>query len=200
MPAPSALAEPVFFANAEDFRRWMHANHKDSREVWVGYYKVNSGLPSLRWEESVDVALCFGWIDGIRKGIDGSSYKIRFTPRRRGSSWSARNVGRMAVLVEAGLVEQAGHDAFAARRSHSPASPPEALARSVEERLRGDPESWRGFRGLTPSVRRQSIAWVVSAKLEQTRERRLKTLLESCAKGTLVPPLRRTRKRKLAQR
>ena len=96
----------LFFANASELRKWFGSNHETTDEQWVGYYKVSTGRPSVTWAESVDVALCFGWIDGIRKKIDEHSYKVRFTPRRPNSSWSARNIERMQDLIKAGLVEE----------------------------------------------------------------------------------------------
>ena len=103
---------PRFFPAPHDLRAWFKANHATTAELWVGYYKKATGLPSITWPESVDEALCFGWIDGIRKSVDGKSYKIRFTPRRKRSNWSARNLGRMTHLIEAAVVTEAGLAAY----------------------------------------------------------------------------------------
>ncbi len=103
---------PRFFPTPPDLRAWFEEHHDTATELWVGYYKKATGLPGITWPESVDEALCFGWIDGIRKSVDDESYKIRFTPRRKGSHWSARNLGRMKHLIEASLVSEAGLAAY----------------------------------------------------------------------------------------
>lgn len=183
----------LFFANSTEMRAWLAANHTKVDEQWVGYYKKDSGIPSITWAESVDVALCFGWIDGIRKRVDEIRFKIRFTPRRRGSNWSARNIARMDALLAAGLVQPAGRAAFDARPPSAPvgsdALPPEFQAR-LEERA----EAWPFFEGLSRSLRKQSVAWVTAAKRRETRERRLETLISACAEGELIPPLRWARR------
>ncbi len=176
-------------------RAWLEENHDRVDELWVGYYKKGTGLPSVTWPESVDEALCFGWIDGIRKSIDDRSYRIRFTPRRKGSHWSARNLGRMEHLVAEGLVADAGLAAFRARdpRKQEQASyeqkkvefPPE-----YEQRLKAEPDAWEYFRNARPSYRKQVTWWVLSAKREETRLRRLGVLVESSARGEVIPPLR----------
>lgn len=185
----------LYFANSEEMRAWLQANHGELDEQWVGYYKKDSGIPSITWAESVDVALCFGWIDGIRKRVDETSFKIRFTPRRRGSAWSARNIARMDALLAAGLAEAAGHAAFAAR----PLLPPvpvgsDTLPRELQARLEARAEAWRFFEGLSRSLRKQSVAWVTAAKRPETRERRLETLITACAESELIPPLRWARR------
>ena len=192
--SPGTLASPLFFASPEEFREWLRANHKTATELWVGYHRIASGRPSLTWEESVDVALCFGWIDGLRRRVDGSRYTIRFTPRRPGSNWSARNNGRMRTLLAAGLVEPDGLAAFRARPKNPPPTLSEDLAEEVRRRIRRDPAIERAFQSLAPWIRRQSVAWVASAKREETRERRLQVLLDSCAAGEPIPPLRRPAK------
>lgn len=186
---------PRFFANPEEMRAWMQENHGERDEQWVGYYKKASGIPSITWAESVDVALCFGWIDGIRKRVDEISFKIRFTPRRRGSAWSARNIERMNALQAAGLAEPAGCAAFAARSPSDPApAGADTLSTEFQARLEARAAARQFFEGLSPSVRKQSVAWVTAAKRQETRERRLETLIAACAEGKLIPPLRRTRR------
>lgn len=178
----------------------MEANHHTAGEQWVGYWKKGSGLPSVTWPESVDVALCFGWIDGIRKSIDGKSYKIRFTPRRSGSHWSARNLARMEELTRAGLVAEAGLVAY---RSRDAANQKKAsyeqeavtLPAEYERRIRDEPRAWHWLQAAPPSYRKQVAWWVVSAKREETRLRRLNTLIQSCAKGEVVPAMRWSAKR-----
>ncbi|MDE0110154.1 MAG: YdeI/OmpD-associated family protein [Bryobacterales bacterium] len=185
----------LFFADTEELRQWFRDNHKTADEQWIGYYKVATGLPSVTWPESVDVALCFGWIDGIRKKIDERSYRVRFTPRRPGSSWSARNVGRMRSLIEAGLVEESARAAF--ESAESPRSAPAthelaavALPEDYERRIKAVPEAWECFAGATPSYRKQCAHWIVSAKRELTRQKRLETLIECSLRGEPIPPLR----------
>ena len=191
-PSENAMT-PRFFANPEEMRAWMQENHGERDEQWVGYYKKASGIPSITWAESVDVALCFGWIDGIRKRVDEMSFKIRFTPRRRGSAWSARNIARMNALLADGLAEPAGRAAFAAR---SPSAPKGAdrLSPEFQARLEARTAAWRFFEGLSPSLRKQSVAWVTAAKRQETRERRLETLIAASAEGKLIPPLQWTRR------
>lgn len=182
---------PRFFASPEEMRGWLRENHSERDEQWVGYYKKDSGIPSVTWAESVDVALCFGWIDGIRKRIDEISFKIRFTPRRRGSAWSARNIARMNALLASGLAEPAGRAAFAARSVSDPAPVgADTLPPEFQARLEARAAARQFFEGLRPSLRKQSVAWVTAAKRQETRERRLETLIAACAEGELIPPLR----------
>lgn len=185
----------LFFADAGALRRWFRDNHKTAGEQWIGYYKVATGEPSVTWPESVDEALCFGWIDGIRKRINERSYKIRFTPRRPGSTWSARNVERMRSLIEAGLVEESARAAF--ESAGSPRTAPtahelaaEALPAEYERRIKAVPQAWECFVGATASYRKQCAHWIVSAKREQTRQKRLETLIECSSRGAPIPPLR----------
>ncbi len=193
---------PRFFAAPAELRAWFEENHDKLDEQWVGYYKKGSGLPSITWPESVDESLCFGWIDGIRKSIDGRSYKIRFTPRRPGSHWSARNLGRMKRLMKAGLVTEAGLAAYRRRRPGNEKrasyeqSANMALSAEYERRLRADPGAWDWFRAARPSYRKQVTWWVVSAKREETRLRRLGILIESCARGEVIPAMRWTQKKR----
>ncbi len=195
-PAPGATADsPRFFATPADLRSWLARNHDRSDELWVGYYKKATGLASITWPESVDEALCFGWIDGIRKAHDEQSYKIRFTPRRKGSHWSARNLGRMEHLMAEGLVAEAGLAAFRARdpekeKRASYEQKTVDLPPEYEQRLRAEPDAWDYFRNARPSYRKQVTWWVVSAKREETRLRRLGILIESSARGEVIPPMR----------
>lgn len=186
---------PRFFPSPAEFRAWLERRHDQRSELWVGYYKKGTGEPSMTWPESVDVALCFGWIDGIRKSIDDRRYKIRFTPRRPDSHWSARNLARMECLLEAGLVAEPGLAAYRKRdpakaRKASYAQRDVALPPEYERKLKSDPAAWRWFQAARPSYRKQATWWIVSAKREETRLRRLETLVESCAKGEVVPPMR----------
>ena len=194
--APGSADHPHFFPTPVHLRAWFEENHDICDEVWVGYYRKATGLPSVTWPESVDEALCFGWIDGIRKSVDHKSYKIRFTPRRRGSHWSARNLGRMDHLTAEGRVTEAG---MAAYRKRDPGNQKKAayeqgavaLPGEYERRIRAEPDAWSYFQAARPSYRKQVTWWVVSAKREETRLRRLRMLIESSAKGEVIPPMRR---------
>jgi len=177
-----------FFAEQPEWRRWLEEHHASAGELWVGYHRVDSGRPSITWPQSVDEALCFGWIDGIRKRIDDSSYRIRFTPRRPGSVWSAVNVRRIQELTALGLVHAAGRRAFERRLESRTAiyayeNGPVALAAEYERRFRADDRAWRFFESQPPSYRNTISRWVMSAKQEVTRERRLATLIADSARG-----------------
>lgn len=187
--------DPVFFTTPGEFRAWLEANHETTSELLVGFHTTASGLPSLTWPESVDQALCFGWIDGIRRRIDGTSYSIRFTPRRPRSIWSAVNITRFGELDAQGIVVPAGHAAFARRSedrsrvySHEQAEEPR-LDRAFEERLRADGDAWAFFSAQSRTYRRAAAHWVMSAKRAETRERRLVRLIDDSAAGRAVPPL-----------
>lgn len=192
---------PRFFPTPADLRAWFVEHHDTAAELWVGYYKKATGLASITWPESVDEALCFGWIDGIRKSVDDESYKIRFTPRRKSSRWSVRNLGRMKHLIEAGLVTEAG---LAAYRARGPGNEKRAadeqgdvsLPPAYERQLRAVPAAWKYWGEERPWYRRQVTRWVVSAKREETRLRRLAVLLESCTRGDVVPPMRAASRRR----
>jgi uncharacterized protein YdeI (YjbR/CyaY-like superfamily) len=188
--------EPRFFATPDEFRAWLAEHHETAGELLVGFHKKGSGRPSMTWPESVDQALCFGWIDGIRRRIDDDAYSIRFTPRKRTSTWSTVNVRRMGELIEAGLVAPMGLAAFEARREdrsgiygHERATPAE-LEADQQRRLEADAEAWAWFSAQAPSYRRTAIHWVVSAKRPETRERRLAALIEDSRAGVKVKPLR----------
>jgi uncharacterized protein YdeI (YjbR/CyaY-like superfamily) len=181
--------KPTFFATSLAFRAWLEKHHSSSEELLVGFYKKATGRPSLTWPESVDQALCFGWIDGVRKRLDDVSYAIRFTPRRPGSSWSAINIARVRALKARGLMRTAGLDAFGRRhaersRTHSYEQRYSAtLAEEHQETFRANKGAWAFFRAQAPSYQRTMTYWVVSAKKLETRERRLKTLIEASARG-----------------
>jgi uncharacterized protein YdeI (YjbR/CyaY-like superfamily) len=189
--------KPRFFATPERWREWLAEHHETDAELWVGFHKVGSGRPSISWPEAVDQALCFGWIDGVRKRIDETSYMIRFTPRRRNSIWSAVNLRRVEELIRLGLMQPAGLAAHAARTAaktgvysfeqRKKATLPEAMRRRFE----GNRAAWRFFQAQPPGYRRTATWWVISAKREETRERRLDTLIADCAKGRPIKPLER---------
>ena len=178
----------VFFSTPPDLRRWFLRNHATERELWVGLYKKNSGKPSITWSESVDEALCVGWIDGIRKSIDEESYMIRFTPRRRGSIWSAINIKRAEVLTNEKRMQSSGLAAFAARREnrsgiYSYEQRSELLPEPYAGLLRRNQKAWKFFQAQPPSYRKMIGWWVASAKKEETRLKRLQKLVAESARG-----------------
>jgi uncharacterized protein YdeI (YjbR/CyaY-like superfamily) len=189
--------EPTFFATPEEFRAWLQAHHADVSELLVGFYKKGSGRPSITWQESVDEALCFGWIDGVRRSIDDESYSIRFTPRTNRSIWSAVNIMRAAELLEEGRMTPAGHAAFAKRTDEGSAVYSHEQRRQArlepeqEARFRAHARAWEWFQSRPPSYRRSALHWVTSAKRPETRERRLATLIEDSEAGRTVKPLTR---------
>jgi len=191
------LIRPTFFATPSAFRAWLGKHHDDASELWVGFYKKGSGNPSITWPETVDQALCFGWIDGIRKSLDSISYMIRFTPRKPRSTWSSVNTKRVAELTRRGLMQPSGLKAF---RERAPAKSGiyayeqrhNARLRPAEERrFRANKKAWGYFQAQPPSYRKTAIWWVVTAKQEETRARRLATLIESSGRGRPIPPLTR---------
>jgi uncharacterized protein YdeI (YjbR/CyaY-like superfamily) len=176
----------VFFVNPSDFRKWLKRNQASSKEVWVGYYKKNSGKPSMTWPESVDEALCYGWIDGLRKSIDKISYKIRFTPRRRLSVWSATNIKRARELIARKRMRPAGLKAFEARRPnkcgiYSYEQRRAELEEPYKSMLRKNKSAWDFFQLQSPWYRKQMGWWVVTARKEETRWRRLQKLTDVSA-------------------
>jgi uncharacterized protein YdeI (YjbR/CyaY-like superfamily) len=188
--------EATFFETPADFRRWLAANHDARAELWVGYYKKATGKPSITWEESVDEALCFGWIDGIRRSIDDQAYKNRFTPRRRGSHWSRVNLERVAALMAEGRMEPAGMAAYDARDPeksglYSFERDRARLSCEQEKAFKARREAWAFWKEQPPGYRKQATWWVVSAKRDETRARRLATLIEDSANGLRIRQLRR---------
>lgn len=193
----------TFFKTPALFREWLRTHHASSADFWVGLHKKASGKPSLDWPEAVDEALCYGWIDGQRKTIDDTSYAIRFTPRRPGSIWSAKNVARVLVLTRQRKMRAAGRKAFERRDedrtrtySHEQRDAP-TLDAAFEQRFRAHAEAWTNFENQAPSYRKAAIWWVVSAKREETRQRRLLQLIEDSTQGRAIPSLTRKKKLKL---
>ena len=188
--APNTLMPaPRFFETALAFRTWLEANAASQTELLVGFHKVGSGNLSMSWHESVDEALCFGWIDGVRKRIDEHSYSIRFTPRKSTSIWSAINIAKMETLQAEGRMTEAGARAFAhrqERKSKVYAYEQESTAELSPTELREfkrNPEARAFFQSTPPSYKRVVLHWVTSAKKAETRVSRLATLLEACASG-----------------
>ena len=179
---------PKFFKTPSAFRKWLEAHHASSKELWVGFYKKGSGKPSIDWPESVDEALCFGWIDGIRKSIDTESYRIRFTPRKPTSVWSAVNIKNVEKLIKEKRMQRAGLKAFAARKenrsgiySYEQRSP--ELVEPYLGMLKRNKAAWKFFQAQPPSYRKVMNWWVVGAKQEATRVKRLDKLIEESAQG-----------------
>jgi uncharacterized protein YdeI (YjbR/CyaY-like superfamily) len=179
---------PKFFPSPSAFRKWLAANHAKSKELWVGFYKKDSGKPSITWPESVDEALCFGWIDGIRKTIDAESYMIRFSPRKPGSIWSAVNIRNVGRLTKEKRMTPAGLKAFASRKEYrsgiySYEQRPTELVEPYASQFRRNKPAWKFFQAQPPYYRKTLTWWIVSAKQEETRLKRLEKLIEVSAKG-----------------
>lgn len=193
-----SVSDPKFFATPAEFRRWLDAHHADARELWVGFHRKGTGLPCMTWPESVAEALCVGWIDGVRKRIDGERYAIRFTPRRAKSTWSAVNVAMMERLLREGRVRDAGRRAFDARTDERTAiysyeRAPVALDAAAERAFRANAAAWRWFEAAPAGYRKAAIARIMSAKRAETRERRLAELVEHSAAGRTIPSFTRTK-------
>lgn len=175
--------EPLFFAQPSDFRKWLEEHHNKEKEIVVGFYKVGSGKPSIRWSEAVDQALCFGWIDGVRKSIDDNGYCIRFTPRKPSSIWSAVNIKKIKELKKQGLMHEAGLTAFGKRTAskseiYSHEKSAVAFSPYFEKLFKANKKAWEYFQSLAPSYRKTSINWVMSAKAEETKLKRLNLLIK----------------------
>jgi uncharacterized protein YdeI (YjbR/CyaY-like superfamily) len=179
----------IHFATPAEFRAWLDANHDTANELHVIFYRRASGKPGMTWSEAVDEALCFGWIDGVRRGRDDESYTLRFTPRRPGSHWSAVNVAKAEKLIAEGRMRPAGLEAFARRRADRTAQASyerkdePRLEPEQERRFQADTEAWDFFSAQAPSYRRTALHWVTSAKRPETRERRLDRLIAASAQG-----------------
>jgi uncharacterized protein YdeI (YjbR/CyaY-like superfamily) len=183
--------KPVYFESPAAFRKWLTAHHATEKELLVGFHRKGSGTPSITWPESVDQALCFGWIDGVRKRVDETRYTIRFTPRRKRSIWSAINIARVGVLKAEGLMHEAGLAAFAARDDARSAiyayeNRPKTLAPVYEKELRRDKVAWAFFAAQPPGYRKLAAWWIMSAKKEETRQKRLAKLIADSAAGKRI--------------
>jgi uncharacterized protein YdeI (YjbR/CyaY-like superfamily) len=179
--------KPKFFRSPSDFRNWLEKNHGSARELWVGFYKKASGRPSITWPESVDEALCFGWIDGVRKRVDEFSYQIRFTPRRRGSIWSAINIKRASELKKEKRMQPAGLEAFAARIEnksgiYSYEQRPVELPEQYAKLFKKNKIAWGFFQAQPPSYRKLMSWYIVSAKMEETKCKRFEKLIKASVK------------------
>ena len=187
---------PTFFPTPADFRAWLEEHHATSDHLWVGYYKKATNKPSVTWEDTVDEALCFGWIDGIRKSLDDESYMIRFTRRKPSSVWSKRNIELAERLIAEGRMETEGLAAFALKDVHADsgyatADGDGALPDQMVTRFKENANAWEFYQRQPPGYRRQAARWVTSAKREATRERRLATLIDDSANRLRIKQFRR---------
>jgi uncharacterized protein YdeI (YjbR/CyaY-like superfamily) len=193
--------KPTFFPTPADFRTWLEAHHDKLREQLVGFHKKSSGKPSITWPESVEVALCFGWIDGVRKSIDESSYTIRFTPRKPTSTWSSINIDLVRKLTRQGLMHPAGLKAFAARNAkksgiYSYEQRKNArFTREQEKQFRANKTAWEFFCSQAPWYQRVTTYWVISAKREETKLKRLSLLIAHSQNQRRMPQLISTKKK-----
>lgn len=183
---------PTFFATPQEFRAWLSAHHDKEGELWVGFHRKATGRPSMTWPESVDEALCFGWIDGLRKTVDAASYKIRFTPRRPTSTWSAVNIARVAELTREKRMQPAGLKIFRERTEAKSGvyayeqRDTAAFDARAEKDFRSNGKAWSFFQAQPPGYRKTLTWWVVSAKQPTTREKRLRRLIAESAAGRRI--------------
>jgi uncharacterized protein YdeI (YjbR/CyaY-like superfamily) len=198
-------AKPKFFPTAATFRSWLEKHHASETELWVAYYKKDSGRTSVTYSESVDQAICFGWIDGVRVSIDGISYRIRFTPRKPRSIWSTINIGKANELTKQGLMHAAGMKCFEARtenRSEIYSFERKGIREldlAYEKKLAANKKAKSFFDAQIPSYKRVIVHWVMSAKREETRLHRLDLLIASSEKGLYAPPYLRAQKPRKAK-
>jgi uncharacterized protein YdeI (YjbR/CyaY-like superfamily) len=191
---PPDPSEVKVFPSAAELRRWFETHHATDNEVWVGYYKKGVPKQSVSYMDAVDEGLCFGWVDSVGYRVDDEVYTNRFTPRRKGSNWSTRNVARVGELIVEGRMHPAGLAAFEQRREdrtgiYSYENRPRDLPSEYLQQLRSNPAAWHFWQAQTSSYRRGATWWVVSAKQEVTRQRRLETLIEDAAAGRKIKPM-----------
>ncbi len=190
----TSRVKPRYFRSAAEFRKWLEKNHDKVDELWLGIYKKGASKKGITYKEAVDVALCFGWIDGLSKSIDDEHYMQRFTPRRAKSVWSAVNIKRAKELIDQGLMHPAGEKAFKERDPsktglYSFENQEQKLPPAFEKRFRAKKKAWEFFEAQPPGYRRAAIWWVISAKKDETKERRLGTLIEDSAAGRRIKQL-----------
>ncbi|MBC8351858.1 MAG: YdeI/OmpD-associated family protein [Planctomycetes bacterium] len=186
------VSKPRFFKNAAAFREWLEKNHATASELFIGYYKKHTDRFNYSWAETVDEALCFGWIDGIRRRIDDDRYMIRFTPRKQRSIWSDVNFRRVSELKKLGRMHAAGIAAFNARdaaksKQQETTRRDPKLDADYEKTFRKNKKAWEFFQSQPPGYRRTAIFWIMSAKKPKTREKRLNTLIEDSKNGRRLP-------------
>lgn len=175
---------PTFFSSPSEFRKWLDKNHKTETELIVGYYKVGTKKPSMTWSESVDQALCYGWIDGVRRSVDAESYCIRFTPRKPKSIWSAININKVEELTKQGLMKPAGIASFEKRtennsRIYSHETERKQFSATFEKQFKANKKAWQFFTSQAPSYQKVATHIVMTAKQEATKLKRLKELIEA---------------------
>lgn len=201
------MATPLFFSTQEEFRKWLQAHHNSENELVVGFYKVHTDKPSMSWSQSVDQALCYGWIDGVKHSIDSESYQIRFTPRKRSSIWSAVNIKKVEDLIAKGLMHESGMLSFQHRsesksRIYSFENEEVEFSPHFKTIFMANDVAWSFFQALAPTYRKTSSHWVMSAKQESTREKRLHELIADCEKETNKwrdNPYKKSNKQKVAR-
>ena len=187
--------KPTFFPTPADFRTWLEAHHDKFRELLVGFHKKSSGKRSITWPESVQVALCFGWIDGVRKSLDENSYTIRFTPRKPTSNWSSININLVRKLTKQGLMHPAGLKAFAARNEEKSGiysyeqRKSARFTRAQEKQFRANKAAWEFFRSQAPWYQRVTTYWVIGAKRGETKLKRLSELIGHSQNRRTLPRL-----------
>jgi uncharacterized protein YdeI (YjbR/CyaY-like superfamily) len=198
LPKPENV---IFFTSAAELRAWFEANHETATDLWVGYHRKSTGRATISWQDLVDQELCFGWIDSVRYSLGDDRSAQRVTPRRKGSVWSAVNIKRFGELEAMGLVHPNGRAAFDRRdearsRIYSYENRSRGLDEAAETEFRKHKKAWAFFETLPPSYRKTAAFWVMSAKGEDTRKRRLRVLIECSTNGERIPPLRWTRSRR----
>jgi len=186
--------KPRFFATPAELRRFLRAHHASSQEQWIGFYKRASGRPSVTYKQALDEALCHGWIDGVRKSLDAERWMIRFSPRRPRSFWSQVNLKRMAELLAAGQVSAAGKRVYEARErrprtGYSYENRPKRLAPAREKAFRAEAAAWAFFAAQAPSYQRAAFFWIEGAAKDETKARRLASLIEVSRRGERLGPL-----------
>ena len=186
---------PTFFPTQADFRKWLAENHDKATELLVGYYKVGSAKHNMTWSQSVDEALCFGWIDGVRRSIDADSYCIRFTPRKLKSIWSAVNIQKIDDLTRQNLMHPAGLAAFEKRQEHKSKiyayeQNEVGLSDEFETEFKANEKAWTNFQAMAPSYKKTAINWVMTAKQKETGIKRLRELITDSELGLKVKQLR----------
>lgn len=187
--------QPTFFATPAAFRKWLHKHHATAQELVVGFWKKGTGKPSISWSEAVDQALCYGWIDSRGKSLGDEAHQVRFTPRRPGSVWSTININKVKALTEQGLMQPAGITAYGQRkesRSHIYAHEQGELTmpKDMERLLKANKAAWKHYQAMPPGYRRNVVWWLLSAKQEATRQKRLSELIADSEAGLKVKHLR----------
>jgi len=178
--------EPTFFSTQEDFRAWLDENYATKTELLVGFYKTGSGKPSMTWPQSVDQALCYGWIDGVRRSMGAEAYSIRFTPRKPTSIWSAVNIDKVAILLQKGLMQPAGIAAFEKRKEANSRvyafeqKEVATLPKEMEAEFRANKPAWDFFTAMAPSYKKVVLHWITTAKQEKTRQKRFEATIAAC--------------------